>query len=128
MAARSRWLLIIVAPSAVLLVGTILGLLFLPHPVPRNATPVQRLYLRFCAECHGADGRGSWRATLFLLRPGNLAEPHVLERFSDQYLFDLVKDGGAPIGRPGMPAFGYHLSDEQIRDVVEYVKALSRSR
>ena len=126
--ARLRWLLIVVGPSVVLLIGSVLALLFLPHPVPRNATSVQRLYLTYCADCHGADGRGSWRAALFLLRPGNLTEPHALAGRSDEYLFDLLKDGGAPIGKPGMPAFGYHLSDQQIRDVVEYVKALSKSR
>jgi len=127
-AARSRWLLIIVGPSVILLIGTVLALILLPHPVPRNATPVQRLYLTYCAECHGADGRGSWRAALFILRPGNLTEPGVLAGRSDEYLFDLLKDGGAPIGKPGMPAFGYHLSDQQIRDVVEYVKAFAKPR
>jgi mono/diheme cytochrome c family protein len=109
------------------LVASVLTLLFLPHPVPRGATPAQRLYLSHCAECHGANGHGSWRATLFLLQPGNLADPRVLAPLSDEYLFNLVKDGGAPIGKPGMPAFGYHLSDEQIREVVRYVRSLSRA-
>jgi mono/diheme cytochrome c family protein len=109
------------------LVASVLALLFLPHPVPRGATPAQRLYLSHCAECHGANGHGSWRATLFLLQPGNLADPRVLAPLSDEYLFNLVKDGGAPIGKPGMPAFGYHLSDEQIREVVRYVRSLSRA-
>jgi mono/diheme cytochrome c family protein len=127
-AAKLRWLLIIVGPSAILLIGTVLALLFLPHPVPRNATPVQRLYLTYCAECHGADGRGSWRATLFLLHPGNLAQPRTLDGLTDEYLFNLVKDGGAPIGKPGMPAFGYHLSAVEIRNVIEYVRTLPKSR
>lgn len=127
-AARLRWLLIIAGPTLLLLTGSVLALLFLPHPVPRTATPAQRAYLGYCAECHGADGRGSWRATLFLLRPGNLANPAATAGFSDEYLVDLVTHGGAPIGKPGMPAFGYHLSDEQIRSVVDYVRALSRPR
>jgi len=125
-ASRLRWSLVIAGPPLVLLVGSVLALLFLAHPIPRNATPAQRLYLTRCGECHGANGHGSWRATLFLLRPGNLADPRALATLSDDYLFDLVKDGGAPIGKPGMPAFGYHLSDEQIREVVRYVRSLSR--
>jgi mono/diheme cytochrome c family protein len=124
-ATRLRWLLVIVGPPLVLVIGSVLALLFLPHPVPRDATPAQRLYLTHCADCHGANGHGSWRATLFLLRPGNLADPRGLAQISDEYLFDLVKDGGAPIGKPGMPAFGYHFSDEQIREVVRYVRRLS---
>ena len=94
----------------------------------RNAAPSQRLYLTYCAECHGANGHGSWRAALFLLRPGDLADPNTLAPLSDDYLIDLVKHGGAPIGKPGMPAFGYHLSDEQIREVVAYVRTLSTRR
>jgi mono/diheme cytochrome c family protein len=125
-AARARWLLIIAGPSLALLIGSVLAVVFVPHPVPRTATGGQRLYLTYCAECHGADGRGSWRATLFLLRPGDLARPGTLAGLSDAYLLDLVKHGGAPIGKPGMPAFGYHLSDNQIRSVVEYVRTLSK--
>lgn len=126
--ARLRWVLIIVGPVLVLLIGSILGLLLLPHPVPRNAPPAQRLYLSYCAECHGANGHGSWRAVLFLLRPGDLGDPGTLAPLPDDYLFGLVKEGGAPIGKPGMPAFGYHLSDEQIRELVRYLRTLSRRR
>jgi mono/diheme cytochrome c family protein len=122
---RARWVLIVLGPSLVLVIGSVVALLFVPHPVPRDATPAQRLYLRHCAECHAANGRGSWRATLLLLRPGNLADPRTLAALSDDYLFALVKEGGAPIGRPGMPAFGYHLTDERIREVVRYVRTLS---
>ena len=121
--ARLRWLLIIGGPSVALLIGTVLTLFFLPYPIPRTATPAQRLYFTYCAECHGSDGRGSWHAALLLVRPGDLTKSGTL---SDEYLFGLVKDGGAPIGKPGMPAFGYHLTDEQIRQVLQYVRRLSR--
>jgi len=115
-------MLIIVGPSLLLLIASVLALLLMPYPVPKAAPPAQRTYLTYCAECHGADGRGSWRATLFLLRPGNLADPRSTAGRSDEYLADLVKHGGAPIGKPGMPAFGYHLSDEQIRELIAYIR------
>ena len=41
---------------------------------------------------------------------------------SDQYFFDIIKHGGSPIGRPGMPAFGSTLSDEDITLLVQYVR------
>jgi mono/diheme cytochrome c family protein len=121
---RQRWLLIVAGPALFLLLGTGIALFFLPHPVPKTATPVQRLYLGLCAECHGANGHGSWRATILLMRPGNLADPDTLRGRSDDYVFDLIKHGGATIGKPGMPAFGFHLSDEQIRQLVRHVRAL----
>ena len=117
--------MIIVGPALVLVIGSVLALLFLPHPVPKNATPAQRVYLTSCADCHGANGRGSWRATLLLLRSPDLAEPRTRAPLSDEYLFELIKSGGATIGKPGMPAFGYHLSDVQIREVVRHLRTLS---
>jgi mono/diheme cytochrome c family protein len=121
---RAKWLLIVVGPAVALVIGTVVALLFVPHPVPRNATPGQRLYLTYCAVCHAADGRGSWRATLFLIRPPNLADRRTVEALSDDYLFTLFKDGGATIGKPGMPAFGYSLTDDQLRELVRFVRTL----
>ncbi len=117
-------MLVIAGPAALMLVGSALVMTFLPHPIPRTATPSQRLYLSYCAACHGANGHGSWRATVFLMRPGNLADPQTTAALSDEYLLDLIKGGGATIGKPGMPAFGFHLSDEEIREVIRYVRAL----
>jgi aldose sugar dehydrogenase len=95
---------------------------------PPGAERAERLYYAFCASCHGVDGRGSWRAALFLVRPGDLTDQARLATVSDAYLFDLIKHGGAPIGRPGMPAFGSTLSDEDITLLVAYVRQLSRTR
>lgn len=123
---KGKWLLVIAGPSLAFVIGSVLVMLLLPHPVPRNASPAQRLYLANCATCHGADGRGSWRATLFLMRPGNLADRQVMDPLSDDYLVSLIKNGGAPLGKPGMPAFGYHLSDAEIRELIAYVRRLPR--
>jgi mono/diheme cytochrome c family protein len=95
-----------------------------PRP-PAGAAREARLYYAYCAECHGTDGRGSWRAALFLLRPGDLTDRARLGAYSDRYLFDLIKHGGASIGRPGMPAFGAQLSDEDIQALVAYLRRLS---
>jgi len=110
-------------------VGTFVGglawLLDTP-PAPAGASRAARLYYGFCVPCHGVDGRGSWRALLFLLRPGDLGDGMRMRQSSDQYLFDIIKHGGANFGRPGMPAFGYQLSDEEIRELVAYVRTLAR--
>ena len=120
-------MLVVFGPAIVMLVGSVLVMLFVPHPVPRTATGGQRLYLAYCATCHGADGHGSWRAWLFLMRPGDLGDPRLVDALGDEYLMTLIKNGGATLGKPGMPAFGYHLSDEQVREVVRYVRTLPRA-
>ena len=104
--------------------GGLAWLLTDPKPPP-GAGRGERLYYAYCITCHGRDGGGSWRAALFLLRPGNLGSPRVGAE-SDRYLFDIVKHGGAPIGRPGMPSFGYHLKDEDIAELVKYLRTLSK--
>lgn len=115
---------------AIVAVGVLTGglawLLNDPEP-PRGADRAERLYYGFCASCHGVDGRGSWRAALFLVRPGDLTDPGRVEQRSDPYLFDLIKHGGAPIGRPGMPAFGSTLSDEDIGRLVQYARHLTNA-
>lgn len=118
-------MLVVFGPALLTVIGSILVMLFVPHPVPKTATGGQRLYLANCATCHGVDGRGSWRATIFLMRPGDLSDPRMDER-SDQYLLALIKNGGATIGKPGMPSFGYHLKDDQIRDLVMYLRTLPK--
>jgi mono/diheme cytochrome c family protein len=126
---KAKWMLIVFGPALLMLIASVLVMLLLPHPVPRNATGGQRLYLTYCAACHGANGHGSWRAWLFLLRPGDLGDARLIGTRTDEYLESLIKNGGATIGKPGMPAFGYHLKDEQIRELVAYLRTLpERSR
>jgi mono/diheme cytochrome c family protein len=123
---RAKWLLIIVGPALAMLIGGVAAMLFFPYPVPKRATPAQALYLSNCATCHGSTGAGSWRATLFLMRPGNLSDPRLVNGLRDDYLFLLIKSGGAPLGKPGMPAFGYHLRDDEIRELIGYLRTLPK--
>jgi mono/diheme cytochrome c family protein len=119
-------MLVVFGPALLTVIGSILVMLFVPHPVPKAATGGQRLYLTHCATCHGADGRGSWRARVFLMHPGDLSDPRLVDRLADDYLFTLIKAGGATIGRPGMPAFGYHVKDEEIRELIRYLRTLPK--
>ncbi|OGL09107.1 MAG: hypothetical protein A3I17_09185 [Candidatus Rokubacteria bacterium RIFCSPLOWO2_02_FULL_72_37] len=118
-------LLLAIAAIAVF-AGGLAWLLDTPRPAP-GASRAEHLYLGFCASCHGDDGRGSWRAALFLVRAGDLTDGSLVGQ-TDQYLFDLIKHGGAPIGRPGMPGFEATLSDADIRALIAYLRALPGAR
>jgi len=124
---RSLLALAVVIAAIGAFTGGLAWLLDTPKPHP-GAPKAERLYLGLCATCHGADGQGAWRAALFLVRPGKLADARAIDRRSDQYLFDLIKNGGAPIGRPGMPAFGSTLAESDIKELVAYVRSLSHPR
>ena len=119
---------ILVLAVAIAALGIFAGGLawLLDAPPPRPGTSRgERLYLAYCAHCHGEDGHGSWRAYLFLIRPGDLSDPAKMRQHTDRYLFEIIKHGGAPIGRPGMPGFE-HLSDADIETLVEHVRTLAR--
>ena len=107
-----------------LFAGGLAWLLDTPRPKP-GASRGERLYLTLCASCHGEDGRGSWRAALFLIDPGDLTDGARMSQHTDRYLFDIIKHGGSPIGRPGMPGFA-HVPDGDVEELVRYMRALSR--
>ena len=124
---RRGVVILVAAVAAIGILAGGLGWLLTDVRPPAGASRAERLYYAYCAECHGTDGRGSWRAALFLLRPGDLTDRRVAVE-SDRYLFDLIEHGGASIGRPGMPAFGAQLSDADIESLVGYVRTLTSKR
>jgi mono/diheme cytochrome c family protein len=96
-------------------------------PSPRGPEPGRTLFQLHCATCHGAAGRGdSWRARLLFLRPGDLSRP-AMAALSDQHLAQLIRHGGSTFGKPGMPSFGFVLSDAEIEAVIQYVRSLPRA-
>lgn len=122
-----RWLLF-PAALGVIVLNLVVFVAFWPPPTPpAGASPAQRLYFAHCVTCHGVEGKGTWRAAFLLIQPGDLSDSRRAGTLSDQYLFDITKHGGAPIGRPGMPAFSFHLSDAEIQDLVRYLRTLSLS-
>jgi len=120
---RRPLIALLVGLLAIGLLAAGLARLFDTKPPP-NASRGQRLYLAHCAHCHGVDGRGSWWATVSMLRPGDFTDLTRMRQHTDRYLFDIVKHGGSPIGRPGMPGFE-HLSDTDVEALVAYVRTFA---
>jgi mono/diheme cytochrome c family protein len=123
-----RGVALIVAGLGLTLAGTAVALVLAPlPPSPRGPEPGRTLYQIHCATCHGAAGRGdSWRARLLFLRPGDLSSP-ALAALPDRYLAELLRHGGSSFGKPGMPSFGFVLSETEIEAVVQYVRTLPRA-
>lgn len=86
------------------------------------------LYRDRCMLCHGGQGEG-WDWSKKMETPPvpvpDLAQ--VAPVRSDQYLFDVVKEGGEAVGMTRfMPPFGFQLTDEQVWDLVAYMRALTK--
>jgi mono/diheme cytochrome c family protein len=81
------------------------------------------VYANYCVTCHGISADGNGRAArLHNPRPSNLRASDK----NDHYLALIVRRGGEAIGRsPRMPPWGEELTDEQIKDVVAFVRSVN---
>ena len=102
-------------------------------PPTEQVVPTGRdLFASNCAACHGAAGEGQpdWhieKADGTLPAPPLNGDGHTWHH-GDGLLYRIVSQGGAipemPSYKSGMPAFGDHLSRQEIMDVLAYVKSL----
>lgn len=72
-----------------------------------------------CAACHGADGKGETTMGKNL-KLKDLGSADVQSK-SDGDLTKLIEDGKKP-----MPAYKGKLTDDQIKDVVKYIRTLKK--
>lgn len=83
----------------------------------------ERLYKRYCAGCHGTDGRGG--AHTFMPHVENLTKQGYVDLLTDDYLATAIKDGGVAVGKSAyMPAWGDTLSDGEIASVIAHIRQL----
>ena len=83
------------------------------------------VYANYCITCHGINADGNGRAArLYSPRPANL-------RASDKnnaYLALIIRKGGAALGRSDyMPTWEAELTQEQIGDVVAYLRTINHT-
>jgi mono/diheme cytochrome c family protein len=82
-------------------------------PPARAADPTRELFERNCAICHGKEGEGRQVGTLTVpsLRAGRaVADP-------DDRLLTQIQNGGN-----GMPPFKWSLTDDQMQDLLRFVR------
>lgn len=88
----------------------------------------RELYAEKCVLCHGGAGQG-WDWAKKVARPPvpvpDLAR--VTPQRSDRFLFEVIKNGGEAVGQTRfMPGFGFQLSDDEVWDLVSYLRTLGR--
>ena len=114
--------------------GTMLGaaaiaaimVLWLPGYSLASQIAGRQIYEERCALCHGLQGKGwDWRtkAEKPPIPVPNLVK--VVPDRSDAYLFKIIKFGGSSVGLTSfMPAFGFNMEDQQVWDLVAYLRTL----
>jgi mono/diheme cytochrome c family protein len=84
-------------------------------------------YQVFCASCHGPAGAGDGPIAQALTpKPARHNDGAYMNPLTDDYLFKVIKFGGAAVGKSAMMApLGGSLSDQQIRNVIAFIRTLA---
>jgi mono/diheme cytochrome c family protein len=81
------------------------------------------IYERLCGVCHGGQGKGDGPAGQMMKPPAaDLTSSKVKDK-PDAELFQTIQNGRPPTP---MSAFKGQLSDQQIHDVVAYIRSLGK--
>jgi mono/diheme cytochrome c family protein len=113
-------------PSAV----TLQRYLKAPPGVPEQG---RSIYVYRCSACHGPRGKGDGPSGDLLLRkhgvrPRDLTDARFASTKSDQDLFTVISLGGGHLGRSAyMPAWENDLTPAQIKDLVAYLRQISKT-
>jgi len=85
------------------------------------------VYQTYCTSCHGQTGDGDGPVAQTLNpKPAKHSDGNYMNPLKDDYLFKVIKFGGASVGKSAMMApQGGALSDQQIRDVIAYIRTLA---
>jgi mono/diheme cytochrome c family protein len=92
-----------------------------------DAAKGAQLYGLYCTACHGPTGAGDGPLAATLIpRPANHTDAVYLGSLSDEHLYRVIQGGGAAVGKsPLMAPWGAVVSEEQTRDLIAHLRALS---
>lgn len=84
------------------------------------------LYQIYCTQCHGVSGDGGGLNVRDMsVQPRDHTDPVEMGARTDEELAKVIKHGGKAIDKSVlMPAWDDNLSDEQVGDLVTYLRQL----
>jgi len=100
--------------SAITMLGLLLG--SVRQSAAQDATAT--LYKMKCQICHGPDATGSVAGKKLLVK--DFASPEV-QKQTDAELLDVAKKG-----KNKMPAYGGKLTDDQLTELIKYMRDLAK--
>ncbi|MEQ9618944.1 MAG: c-type cytochrome [Deltaproteobacteria bacterium] len=93
---------------------------------PAKASPAEgkEIFAQNCTPCHGQDGTGEGPTAAALdPKPRDLTDASYVSTLSNEHLFKVISGGGLAVGKSAaMPAWSNSLSDDDIQDVISYIR------
>ncbi len=89
----------------------------------------KHLYGRYCAVCHGEEGRGDgFNAFNLDPKPRDFTDVQYMNALTNARLAETVTQGGKGVNKsPLMPSWGGTLTKEEIENIVSYLRLLGTS-
>ena len=88
-------------------------------PLPRPPESGEKIFHSRCITCHGIEGSGQRRGSAFA---GDFTDPKGILAGDDKELARVIREGKeGNLGR--MPAFGPILNEEEIQNVIDYIRS-----
>ena len=93
----------------------------------QDAAAGKEIYEQYCALCHGSQGQGDGSLSANLdPKPRDHTDGAYMNALTDEHLLKVVSEGGGAVGlAPIMPAWKGILSEQQILDVIGFVRTLA---
>lgn len=81
----------------------------------------------FCGPCHGPAGKGDGPAAASLNpKPRNFTDGKYMNTRTDAQLINVIKNGSAAEKfSPMMVGYGSMVNDEEIKDIVGYIRSIA---
>lgn len=91
-----------------------------------NIEAGKQLYQQRCSPCHGPDGKANIPTAQALNpKPRDHTDGAYMNQLSTDHLTKVIKQGGAAVGKSPIMPPSADLNDQQLRDVVAFVRTLA---
>ena len=95
-------------------------------PSPESLTRAKKWWGLDCAMCHGKEGDGKGDVAKDMkLQIADFTDPATLKGRTDGELFYIIKNGN---GSQDMPPEGDRVKNEELWDLVNYVRSLAKKK
>lgn len=90
----------------------------------------EQMFQDTCSRCHGAQGYGDGAdGTTLATHPRNFHDCDIMAKDADAKVFEEIKGGSASIGRSNdMPSWGEALTDDEIHNLIAYVRKFCKPK
>jgi cytochrome c6 len=90
-----------------------------------QAADVKETYDKQCASCHGKDGKGQTPAGK-KVKAKDFTDPANQAAMKDDEMIKAIKEGIKKDGKTLMKPYGDKLSDQEIKDLVAFVRGFKK--